>query len=181
MGGPSSELEAGPILGKPRTRSISEMPITDGYEPAPTHSPGDYTPLTEKPDGRTTPVSSSVEKFPSLPGHLTGIAVTTEDEDIGSTITVTSSPGPVHIATVSSSPPPSCYPGSDISISSPPPSSQFQHPLQAYSRITPTSYSRSLHDQHLTHSGSGNLSMPLDLFEMGMCSPQQDTNPYQTD
>jgi hypothetical protein len=80
MGGPSSELEAGPILGKPRTRSISEVPITDGYEPAPTHSPGDYTPLTEKPDGRTTLVGSSVEEFLSLPGHLTGIAVTTEDE-----------------------------------------------------------------------------------------------------
>ena len=175
--GPSSELEAGPIFGKPHTRSISEMPITDGYEPAPTHSPGDHTPLTEKPDGRTTLVRSSVEEFPSLPGHLTGIAVTTED-DVGSTVTATSSTGPVHIATVSPSPPPSCYPGSDISVLSPPPSSQFQHPLQAYSRITSTSYSRSLHDQHSTHSGSGNLSVPLDSFEMGVCSPQQGTNPY---
>jgi hypothetical protein len=167
----SSELEAAPMFGKPHTRSISERSITDAYEPTPSHSPEDHTPPIQSEKSEGTLVSTAVVESSSFPVHLTGIAVTTEDEDKVPPVAPTPLTVPGHMVAVSTSP---RYSSSDIPIPSPPPSPQFRHPSQAYPRITSMSYSRSQRGRYSVHSDSDNLSSPLNSLETSVRSPQPD-------
>lgn len=172
---PSSELEAAPMFIKPHTRSVSEMSTTDDNELTTTHSPGNRTSPTrsEKPHGRSPLASAADLEAPNSAGHpLTGIAVTTEDEDIVLPVTPTPLNGPA--VTESPSPPPSSDSSSDI----PNPSPRFQHPSQAYSRLASPSYSRPLRGQYSAHSNSDDFSVP---FEIRVRNPQPDENSHSSE
>ena len=177
--GSPSTPEATPIFREPHARSISEMSTPDGYEPALSHSPGDYTPPTQPEQVHDTPrqISATSEDSSSSPRLPTTVVDTGEDMMLSTPTEA------AHTATLSPSPQPSYYSASDIPAPSPLPSPEFRHPSQAHPIITPVSYSRPLRGQYPSRVNSDSLQVPPNLYEMHVRNPipSQDFNPERRD